>query len=71
MRIIQTMNGTKLFTPIWLALVLCGTAMAGDGHTPAPVVDKPIPWIAILYAVVFLLGIVVIAFKGTKRTHLD
>ena len=62
---------TKLLTPIWLAMILCGTAFASDGHPASPVVDKPIPWIPILYAVVSLLGIVVVAFKRTGRTHLD
>ena len=47
------------------ALALC------DDNYSTPAKQETKPWIAILYAVVFLAGILVVAFKNAKRTHLD
>lgn len=45
-------------------------ALAGDGFE-APEIEKAIPWAAIGIAVGAVLAIVVVAFKGSGRTHLD
>ena len=38
----------------------------------APEIEEvPIPWAAILYALVSLAAIAVVGFKNAKRTHLD
>ena len=47
-------------------------AAAGDGYAgAAPEVESKIPWVAIIYAAVALLGIAVVGFKNAKRFHLD
>lgn len=45
-------------------------ALANDPYS-SPEKDKTLPWIAILYAVVFVAGIGLVASKNAKRTHLD
>ena len=45
-------------------------ALAGDGFE-APVIEKAIPWAAIGISAVAVLAIAVVAFKSSRRTHLD
>ncbi len=44
--------------------------IAGDGFL-APPVEGSIDWLTILYFVVAGVGMAVVAFKGSGRTHLD
>ena len=44
------------------------------GRPIAPMVeveDAPVPWVAFLCTVVALAGVAVVAFKSSRRTHLD
>jgi len=41
-----------------------------DGHV-VPKAEGTVPWVAIAYLVVTLLGVSAAAFKNSKRTHLD
>ena len=42
------------------------------GRPVAPMVEKtPVPWVAFLCTVVALAGVAVVAFKSSRRTHLD
>ena len=41
-----------------------------DGHR-LPKTEPKVSWFSILYLVVGLAGICVVAFKSTRRTHLD
>ena len=42
------------------------------GRPIAPMVEKtPVPWVAFLCTVVALAGVAVVAFKSSRRTHLD
>jgi hypothetical protein len=45
-------------------------ALADDGFE-APVIEKATPWLAIGIAVIAAAGIAVVAFKSSRRTHLD
>ena len=45
-------------------------ALAGDGFE-APVIEKAIPWLAIGISAIAVLAIAVVAFKSSRRTHLD
>ena len=45
-------------------------ALAGDGFE-APVIEKAVPWLAIGIAVIALGSIAAVAFKSSRRTHLD
>ena len=45
-------------------------ALAGDGFEP-PVVEKAMPWLAIAVSAIAVLAIAVVAFKSSRRTHLD
>lgn len=45
-------------------------ALAGDGFE-APVIEKAIPWVAIGIGVIAVAAIAVVAFKSSRRTHLD
>ena len=55
-----------------LIVVMTASAVSAgaDAHT-APQIELERPWMAILYAVVALAGILVVGFKNSKRTHLD
>ncbi len=47
-------------------------AMAvGEDMNPAVPLTDELPWSAIIYALVFVIGIAVVGFKNAKRTHLD
>jgi len=37
----------------------------------APAKYETIPWMAVVYTFVFLIGIAAVAFKNARRTHLD
>ncbi len=45
-------------------------ALAEDGYAP-PEAKKSGSWVALLVAVVAALAIAVVAFKSSRRTHLD
>ena len=61
----------------WTAGTLLTTAALAYAQrvrqTPykAPELEPSTPWIAVLYIVIALIGILVIGFKSSKRTHLD
>jgi hypothetical protein len=44
--------------------------LGGDGFE-APVIEKATPWLAMGISVVAVLAIAVVAFKTSRRTHLD
>ena len=50
----------------WLA-----RAAAGADGFEAPEIEAKTDWIAILVAILGVLGIAVAAFKSSRRTHLD
>jgi len=63
---------------LWTAGTLLATAALAYAQrrvrqTPykAPELESSTPWIAILYIVIALIGILVVGFKSSKRTHLD
>jgi len=37
----------------------------------APAKYEAVPWAAVAYTLVFLIGIAAVAFKNARRTHLD
>jgi len=57
-----------LATAAWL--VVPAAAICADEYKHAAKKES-IPWVAILYMLACLAGIAVIAFKNTRRTHLD
>jgi len=46
-------------------------ALAVSDTFTVPTAESPTPWGAIVYLLVALAGICVVAFKHSKRTHLD
>jgi len=67
------MNAMRATNLAWIALVVMAmraAAWAGDGFEP-PDIQKARNWYAIVAAVVAALAVCVIAFKNSKRTHLD
>ena len=60
-----------LFLTGLISLVATCTALAAsDGFEP-PVIKKGDYWYALAVALVALAGICVVAFKSSKKTHLD
>jgi len=58
---------------VWV-FAFCGPALLAQGRRKAPVppeIKAELPWLAVIYSVVALVGICVVAFKDPKRTHLD
>ena len=51
-------------------LLTPAAALCQDGYK-APERAKDAPWLAILYTAVFFVGVLVVAFKHARRTHLD
>ena len=37
----------------------------------APPIESLTPWVGIVYIVIALIGVLVVGFKSSKRTHLD
>ena len=68
------MNAKRILAMVVLAAVAIlapvSVASAGDGYE-APEIETHVPVTAILYALVFLVGIAVVGFKNARRTHLD
>ncbi len=63
----------KAIVTLWTALVLAGAALvarAGDGYD-IPTTERKVDWIAIAIAVVALVAVSALAFKNSKRSHLD
>ena len=54
-------------------LVLASPLLAQRRQEPSgpPEIDYRPPWLAMLYAVVFIVAVAAVAFKHSKRTHLD
>ena len=55
------------------AILHAGAALGqtpGDGFVAKPMAPS-FPWASLLYILVALLGICVVGFKKSKRTHLD
>ena len=61
-RVFRTLSAGVLLTPAWAA--------ANDGYAVEGMASAT-PWLAILYTVIALGGASVVAFKNSKRTHLD
>ena len=59
-----------LFLACLILLVMTCAASAGDGFKP-PEIKKADYWYALAVAAAALAGICVVAFKNSKRTHLD
>lgn len=56
----------------FVILIGSATALASDGYIAADLKeDASLPWMAVLYAVVVMAGVMTVAFKNSKRTHLD
>lgn len=51
-------------------LLIPAAALCEDEYT-TPTRKSQVPWMAILYTAVGLIGIAVVAFKHARRTHLD
>ena len=65
------MKALRLFLAIWTILIWANVAFsAADGHDPGPDLEAKVPWMAIVYSVVALVGIAVVGFKNPKRTHM-
>ena len=67
------MNAMRRIRLVWTAFVIAAVgaaAWAEDGFEP-PEIESTTHWYAIVAAVVALLAICVLAFKNSKRTHLD
>ena len=66
-RIVQGLvaGGLLLWSTTW------AWAARSDGFEDSPVVDEGLPWKAIAFAAVALVGTLVVGFKNAKRTHLD
>ena len=60
----------RLLVTLIVAMMVAAVSFGADAYT-APQIELERPWIAILYAVVALAGILVVGFKNSKRTHLD
>ena len=58
-----------LLTGLILLVATCA-AWAGDGFEP-PEIKKADNWYVLAIAAVALAGICVVAFKNSKKTHLD
>jgi len=56
-----------LCLPAWLVSLAAGA----EDQYQMPAKEAKKPWFVILYAIVFLLASLVVAFKHSKRTHLD
>jgi len=61
-RVFRTLSASLLLTPAWAA--------ANDGYAVEGMASST-PWLAILYTVVALGAVAVIAFRNSRRTHLD
>ena len=61
-RVFRTLAAGVLLAPAWAA--------ANDGYSVEGMASST-PWLAILYTVVALGGASVVAFKNSRRTHLD
>ena len=67
------MNAMRAIRLVWTALVVAAiraAAWAGDGFDP-PDEGDALEWPALVAAVIAVLAILVLAFKNSKRTHLD
>ena len=66
------MNTPRLLSIAVVTLALAMTASGQpQGTGSGTALEDKVQWIAVLYAVIALLGIAVVAFKNAKRTHLD
>jgi len=65
------MKTQKLFWTGLVSLICLSPALAASRSQGPPEIEWSPPWVAILYTIVFLVGICVVAFKNAKRTHLD
>ena len=50
--------------------VLVTPLLAARADRPPTVESKP-PWLAIVFSFVFTVAVCVVAFKNSRRTHLD
>jgi len=70
----DVMFAKLFFKPgLWIAsgLAVCASvAMGGDNIDVSQAKDKA-PWVAAVYALVVLAGILVAAFKNSKRTFME
>jgi hypothetical protein len=67
------MKALRTILPAMAMLALTSAAGAFEtlDHYKAPDIEEMPPWWPILYMIVFVLGIAVVGFKSSKRTHLD
>ena len=64
------------WTLLWIGLFagLLGSAATAWGQVTydhPPEVEYQVPWAAIGYAAVFVVGTAAVGFKNARRTHLD
>jgi hypothetical protein len=61
-----------LLVPAIVTVVcLSAPAQAKDEYSPVPVLEYKVPWWCIIYTGVFLVASLAVAFKNSRRTHLD
>lgn len=74
------MNGIKLIAVVLIVLIAGLSAQSAlaakdrdadsDGYT-APKPEEKNPWLGLLFMLVAAAGVLVVAFKNARRTHLD
>jgi len=75
-RIIHCMRATKLTklasaVGLVLPVLFAALAIGAEDIYDAPAMEPAKPWFPIIYTIVFLVALMVVAFKNARRTHLD
>lgn len=66
----NTRRMTQTFLGVLAMSIAAVEALAEDAHVVTANEEKT-PWKAIIFVVCFVLGIALVAFMKTKRTHMD
>ena len=67
----KTRNFLLTSLPAGLTLLVAATTLLARDDSTIPQREATVPWLAILYGLVCLAGVCAVAFKHSRRTHLD